>query len=179
MKSGDRPDFSVQRRPYAGWLRQSRRAGMPGRVLPGELPRLLACFRIGCCLGLWLAAWAVSSASGAQTAETEAGAEVAVVYNALFPGSKEVAEHYAKRRQVPREQVIGMDLPTGEAMTRKDFLKSLQEQLLIALEARGLFKMSAPTNEAMNGRLGSTRFRVLLDSRIRYVLLCYGVRPGS
>jgi uncharacterized protein (TIGR03790 family) len=35
--------------------------------------------------------------------------------------------------------------------------------------------MSAATNEAMNGRLGSTRFRVLLDSRIRYVLLCYGV----
>jgi len=105
----------------------------------------------------------------------EAGGEVVVLYNALFPGSKEVAEHYAKRREVPPAQVISMDLPTGEAMTRKDFVHGLQEPLLKVLEERALFKFSQATNQSLDGRLGQSRFRVLVESRIRYVVLSYGI----
>ena len=105
----------------------------------------------------------------------EAGGEVVVLYNALFPGSKEVAEHYAKRREVPPAQVIGMDFPTGEAMTRKDFVHGLQEPLLKVLEERALFKFSQATNQSRDGRLGQSRFRVLVESRIRYVVLSYGI----
>ena len=105
----------------------------------------------------------------------EAGNEVVVVYNVLYPGSKEVAEHYAKRREVPPAQVIGMELPTGEAMTRKDFVSGMQEPLLKILEERNLFKFGPATNRSPDGRLGDTLFRVLIESRIRYAVLCYGV----
>jgi uncharacterized protein (TIGR03790 family) len=103
------------------------------------------------------------------------GAEVVVVYNGLVPGSKEVAQHYAKVRQVPALQVIGMDLPIGEALTRKEYLSSLQEPLLKALEDRGLFKFGPATNQSPDVRFGGAPFRVLVQSRIRYIVLCYGV----
>src|SRR5258708_6429367 len=43
-----------------------------------------------------------------------AATEVAVVFNSRVPESKEVAEYYAQRRQVPKEQVFGLELPTTE-----------------------------------------------------------------
>src|SRR5688572_13318760 len=46
------------------------------------------------------------------------GDEVIVVYNSRLPESKQVAEHYAARRQVPGHQVVGLELPVTETMTR-------------------------------------------------------------
>src|SRR5262245_30033256 len=105
----------------------------------------------------------------------EAGAEVAVGYNSQVPDSKSVAEYYAQRREVPPAQVFGLELPTGEAITRKEFLSAFQDPLLKQLESRQLFKYSAATNQSADGRLGKERFRVLTDARVRYLVLCYGV----
>jgi hypothetical protein len=54
------------------------------------------------------------------------GDEVFVVYNSRVPESKGVAEHYASVRQVPANQVLGLDLPENETMQRRDFTERLQ-----------------------------------------------------
>jgi len=60
---------------------------------------------IGFCLGLWLYA----SVLLGTRAHAE-GKEAVVVYNSSMPEFKSVAEHYADRRQVPKEQVFGFEL---------------------------------------------------------------------
>ena len=104
-----------------------------------------------------------------------AGSEVIVVYNSRVPESKEVAEYYAQRRQVPKEQVFGLELPAGEAMTRKEFLGQLQQPLVKKLEEAGLLVFSPATNRAPDAKAGDVPFRRVVGARIRYAALCYGV----
>ena len=81
----------------------------------------------------------------------EPGASVVVVYNSDMPESKQVADHYAKRRNVPAAQIFGFPLPKGEAISRVDYLERLEKPLL----------------EKIGTNASSWTFR--------YVLLCYGV----
>jgi uncharacterized protein (TIGR03790 family) len=77
-----------------------------------------------------------------------------------------VAEYYAQRRQVPPAQVIGLDLPTGEAMSRLEYNELLRAPLIKALVDRGLFTL-AP------GEAGAKR--VPVGATVRHAALCYGV----
>ena len=81
----------------------------------------------------------------------EAGSKVVVVYNSDMPESKEVAEYYAKRRNVPAAQVFGLPLPKSEPMSRVDYVAKLERPFLAKVG----------TNVA--------------EWPFRYVLLCYGV----
>ena len=78
----------------------------------------------------------------------EAASEAVVVFNSRMPESKEVAEYYAQRRQVPKEQIFGLELPASEAMSRKEFLEQLQGPLLKKLEEAKLLVFSPATNKA-------------------------------
>jgi uncharacterized protein (TIGR03790 family) len=104
-----------------------------------------------------------------------AATEVVVVFNSRVPESKEVAEYYAQRRQVPKEQVFGLELPTAEAMSRKEFLDQLQQPLLKKLEEGKLLTFSPATNKAPDAKAGDAPFRRVIEARIRYAVLCYGV----
>ena len=101
----------------------------------------------------------------------ESGDAVVVVFNKNVPESRDVAEYYAKRRRVPDSQVIGLDLPTTETISRADFQKFLQKPLFGYLVVRGIFKVGQLEFPADGS---GTRQRVL-ESRIRYAVLCYGV----
>ena len=68
------------------------------------------------------------------------GNEVVVVYNKRMPGSKAVAEYYAKMRQVPKQQIYGFALTTNEVMSRDEFRDSLQMPLARRLESDGLWQ---------------------------------------
>lgn len=96
----------------------------------------------------------------------DSGALVVVVYNTRMPESKQVAEYYAQRRQVPTNQIFGLDLPVTESMTRAEFIERLQQPLLKALEAEKLFTFGPGAKPGL---------RRLIDARIRYAALCYGV----
>jgi uncharacterized protein (TIGR03790 family) len=61
-------------------------------------------------------------------------AEVFVIYNKNVPASREVADHYAQRREVPAVNLIGLDLPDGEDITRADYDKRLAAPLREALK---------------------------------------------
>ncbi len=99
----------------------------------------------------------------------EPGDTVVVIYNTQLPESKAVADHYAARRHVPGNQIIGLKLPTTETMTRAEYRDLLENPLLHFLDAENLLVFepdAASTNTAA---------RKLKEARIRYAVLCYGV----
>jgi uncharacterized protein (TIGR03790 family) len=101
------------------------------------------------------------------------GDEVIVVYNKSVPESKAVAEYYAKARQVPRNQIYGFTLSTGDEMSRDEFRDLLQKPLAHWLEQDGFWQFGSVTNMMTNGEQRVER-RVV-SSKIRYAVLCYGI----
>ena len=83
------------------------------------------------------------------------GAEVAVVYNSLLQESKSVADHYAKSRYVPVNNLIGLPLSKNHTISRADFIKTLEKPLIKTLTKKKL----------LNGNTGT----------IRYLVMCWGV----
>jgi len=84
-----------------------------------------------------------------------------------------VAEHYAARRNVPADRIIGLDLPADETMSRADYRKQLQEPLLDFLERKKLLVYrlrKPPPTRAMSFRS---------RPRCVYAVLCYGVPCAS
>ncbi len=106
-------------------------------------------------------------------AAAEPGDSVVVVYNASMPESKDVAEHYADRRHVPAGQVLGLNLPNGEVMTRTEYNERLLKPLVKFLDEKKLFifEPGAGPSDSAN----STNRWLLKEFRIRYAVLCYGV----
>jgi len=102
------------------------------------------------------------------------GNEVVVIYNSRVPESKSVAEYYAKARHVPQNQIYGFRMTTNEVMSRDEFRDSLQLPLVRRLESDGLWQFGSVTNVATNGQPKRVEHRVVA-SKIRYVVLCYGV----
>src|SRR6188768_123196 len=84
-----------------------------------------------------------------QTKET--GDAVVVVYNSRMPESREVALHYATRRSVPTNQIIGFDLPTTETMTRSEYRSLLEKPLLKFLENKKFFSFKADLSAKASG----------------------------
>jgi uncharacterized protein (TIGR03790 family) len=102
------------------------------------------------------------------------GDEVVVIYNSQMPESKAVAGHYAAARQVPADHIFGFGLTTNETMTRADFTDFLQKPLADRLDAAGLWKFAEVAIRDAKGRVETTEVRVV-ESKIRYAVLCYGV----
>jgi len=99
----------------------------------------------------------------------EPGASVVLIYNARLPESKDVADHYAARRNVPAAQIIGLDLSVGETISRLEYRENLQEPLLKFLQQNKLFIY--PPLPA-----GSAQKDVKpIAAKVRYAVLCYGV----
>lgn len=102
------------------------------------------------------------------------GEEVVVIYNSALPESEALANYYARRRSVPREQILGFKLTTGETMSREDFRDDLQRPLAKKLENLKLWRIGKGELPGTNG----TTIRVsrkVVESKIRYAVLCYGV----
>lgn len=118
-------------------------------------------------LGIWAGGFSVLSSHAG-------GAEVVVIYNSKMPESKSVAYFYARHRDVPPQQVQGFDLPTSEDITRGDFRNDLQQPLAKKIETLKLWRLGKGELPGTNGtRLKVTR--KVVESKIRYLVLCYGV----
>ena len=101
------------------------------------------------------------------------GDEVVVIYNTRVPESRDVAQHYARMRQVPAKQIYGFALTPNEEMSRAEFRDSLQNPLVEKLQSDGLWKFARKVVTGTNG-LMHVEYRVA-NSKIRYAVLCYGV----
>ena len=110
-----------------------------------------------------------AGAGGGALPAAETGDAVVVIYNAQLPESKGVADHYAARRHVPENQMIGLNLPTTETMTRGEYRDQLENPLLHFLEAEKLLVFEPEAGSTNTGA------RKLKEEKIRYAVLCYGV----
>ena len=95
--------------------------------------------------------------------------EVVVVYNSRLPESKDVADYYAKRRDIPANQVWGFATSTQEQISRNEFTTTLQQPLVQKLESENLWRFGPGI---VNGTNSQDK---LIESKIRYVVLCYGI----
>lgn len=102
------------------------------------------------------------------------GREVIVIYNFTMPESKSVAEHYAERRQVPRSQVFGFTLSQGNDLSRNEYRETLEKPLLKKLVDGGFWRLGSSEMTDTNGKPVKVEGAVL-ESKIRYLALCYGV----
>lgn len=106
---------------------------------------------------------------GSRVVRADDGSEVVVIYNNRSVESKRVAEYYAEKRQVPKEQLIGLHLSKEEIITRDDYRKELEEPLWKALLAKKLFTLRDDADDA------KLTMSSVATAKIRYAVLCYGV----
>jgi uncharacterized protein (TIGR03790 family) len=102
------------------------------------------------------------------------GNEVVVIYNTRLAESRDVAEHYADVRHVPAEQVLGVDLTDAEVVSRAEFRDRLQAPLIKMLTERKLWVLESDTNARAAAEPGQIKNGVV-QSRVRYAVLCYGL----
>lgn len=107
-------------------------------------------------------------------AQDARGAEVVVLYNSALPDSRGVAEHYAARRNVPTNQIIGLSLPPSEGITRSDFESRLLKPLLAELTSRDLLRLRDEIRPAQEDRPGRV-IQSIAESRVRTFAICWGV----
>jgi uncharacterized protein (TIGR03790 family) len=110
----------------------------------------------------------------AAAAAFAAGDEVVLVYNTRLPESKGVADHYAEVRHVPAGQIFGFDLTTNEDVSRLEFHDSLQKPLAKKLEEQKLWQTGSEIVTDTNTGVNRVNWKIS-ESRIRYVVLCYGI----
>lgn len=121
----------------------------------------------------WFSSLAVGLAVLRPPVAPARGSEVLVVYNSALPESKAVAEYYAERRGVPAGQVLGFELSREESVSRAEYRDTLEQPLLKELEARFWHLGDAEIADT-NGRPVKIE-RKVLESKFRYLALCYGV----
>lgn len=108
---------------------------------------------------LWCCGMFFSAASGAVEPHPLAGATI-VVYNTNFPGSENLARFYAEQRGLPPDNLIGLDAPTEEEISREEYDERIAAPLSAELVRRGLWV---------------ARGREVSSSRVRYVALMRGM----
>ncbi len=102
------------------------------------------------------------------------GTEVVVLYNLQLKESAAVALHYAAKRGVPTNQVIGFPFENPDAMTRDGYLKFVEDFLIKELERRDLAKFRRDIVPAAMDRPGRIRYR-LTSASFRYIVPTFGV----
>lgn len=102
----------------------------------------------------------------------DSGNSVVVVYNKNLPESKKLAEYYASKRSVPPNQLFGVDVSaSSEVMSRPEFRDKLQNPLFEWLVQEKLVtrnKQKPPAKPDAN-------YHPIVDAKVRYVVLCYGI----
>jgi len=120
----------------------------------------------------WICSVAALSLGLTLTARAaSAGDSVAVVYNKNLPASKQLAEHYAARRTIPASQLFGVDVDAAsEVITRAEFRSKMEKPIFDWLVKEKLFTPNKTKRKASD-----PDYRAIAQSKIRYLVLCYGV----
>lgn len=77
--------------------------------------------------------WGVTPAWSLVTPE-----EVVVIANRNLPESLDLGNNYLARRNIPQDHLIALDLPTGESITRNEYIQFLSDPLRAELKRRSL-----------------------------------------
>jgi uncharacterized protein (TIGR03790 family) len=84
-------------------------------------------------LTLLPALWLLLAAAPAGALEPK---DIVILVNKNVPASRQVADHYCAKRGVPKDNVVVLDLPPDEDISRRDYDKRLKISLRDALKDR-------------------------------------------
>ncbi|HLS27690.1 MAG TPA: TIGR03790 family protein [Opitutales bacterium] len=101
----------------------------------------------------------------------ELAKRVVIVVNERDSGSIKVGEHYAEKRNIPKKNIIRIDAPVSETITRTEFIETIRNPLqLKLLEEEWLSGFPTRLTDSEG------RYRSAIDGhRISYLVLCRGV----
>lgn len=106
------------------------------------------------------------------SADTEDLAErVVIVVNSRDADSVRVGQHYADRRGIPAANIIEIDPPREETISRQQYVDTIHNPLLTQLMEKGWVSGLASDLRDDEGRLRS----IIDGHRISYLVLCRGV----
>lgn len=94
-----------------------------------------------------------------QTREADA---TLVVFNTRDPESRGLAEYYAERRRIPPDQVIGLDCPLEEEITRRQFTETIEKPLRSLFERKKWWSVRETPGGKLEVTGGSIRFIALM-----------------
>ena len=114
------------------------------------------------CLALLLAA---ARADDGLVRETREARATLVLFNSRDPQSRELAEYYAERRRIPAEQVVGLDCPLEEEISRQQYADTIETPLRALFERKGWWEV----------RTGFESERDVSGNRIRFVAVMRGM----
>lgn len=120
-----------------------------------------AVVRSGGLLAIWLG---VVVLAGAQEVDRDAAATL-VVFNERDPESKALATFYAEKRGIPGEQIVGLNCPLTEEITRVDYDVTIAEPLREKMTAKGWWKL----------REAGSALGPVESNQIRFVALMRGM----
>jgi uncharacterized protein (TIGR03790 family) len=100
-------------------------------------------------LALALIGCLIQAAPGQTVTEWPTPADTVVLFNPSFPGSEALATYYAEQRGIPKQQLIGLKTPSGDAISRADFDALIRQPLRQAFIDRNWWTLTtAATGEA-------------------------------
>jgi uncharacterized protein (TIGR03790 family) len=119
--------------------------------------------------GQWMARRVVSAAlilwlvgQPAEAAPSPEAQATVVLFNSADIESVNLAKHYATRREIPQENLIGLTTTLVEEISREEYTRTIAAPVRAALISRNFWK-----EEAASGRI--------LQTKIRYVAIIRGV----
>ena len=86
-----------------------------------------------------------------------------VIYNALNPASRELAEFYAAKRGISEDHLVGLNCPMDEEISREDYDDTIAGPLKRIFSAHGWWRMKA-------GAAGP-----VTENHVRFVALMHGI----
>jgi uncharacterized protein (TIGR03790 family) len=103
-----------------------------------------------------------------------------VVYNTSFPESRSLAEYYASKRAIPKDQVIGLACSSNEDIERDDYDKSIAEPLRNLFSKNQWWTLSASADGQQSVDSNRIRFIALIRGiplKIRFKAVYEGNHP--
>lgn len=88
---------------------------------------------------------------------------VAIVYNSRIPESEKLAQSYARQRDIPTSQLVGLPLPEQEEISREQFDTELRDPLIATFDERRWWQRGAV--EDGKTQLLGTKIRILVCMR--------------
>lgn len=85
-----------------------------------------------------------------------------VIFNSRDPVSKSLADYYAQKRAIPAQQVIGLDCPTSETITRQDYKDTIETPLRRRFEQEGWWKINTDFNDRPSVSISRIHFVALM-----------------
>ena len=121
----------------------------------------------------WLAGFSLLYVAFPAPAAENAAQRVLIVYNGEEPESRPLAEYYARKRNIPTNQIFAIRVRNAETITRREFNDQIREPILRFLTRNGLMRQQPHMVE--DPLLGKVPSLVTVENKINCVVLMYGV----